>query len=70
MNLYPVKSSTIEAIGHDGVDKMAVKFRNGTIYEYSGISKNLYDTIINAESVGKRFASLKTTGALNNFVQL
>lgn len=69
MNRVPVTSSTISAIGHEG-DKMQVQFKNGTIYEYSGISKNLYDTIVNAESVGKRFASLKTTGALNNFVQL
>jgi hypothetical protein len=69
MNLTPVSSSTIAAIGHDN-DKMQVEFKSGNIYEYSGISKNLYDSIINAESVGKRFASLKTTGALNNFVQL
>ena len=72
MHLTHVTSSTIKAIGYDegGNGTMDVKFIKGSTYRYSGISKELYDSIINAESVGKRFAALKTSGALNNFVQL
>ena len=54
----PVKSSTIDAIDHDG-KQLTVWFKNGGIYDYPDVPKDLHDKMMAAheagESVGKFF---------------
>jgi hypothetical protein len=54
MNMQPVDSSAIKAIGYeDGT--MRVEFGSGGVYEYQGISQGVYDNLVNAPSIGKAF---------------
>jgi len=50
-----VGSSNIASVGyHDG--KLFVEFkRSGAVYEYRGVPEDVYQALINAESVGKFF---------------
>jgi len=51
-----VKSSNIESIGYDEVNKIIeIKFMNGGIYQYEKVEKTIFDDILKAESVGKFF---------------
>lgn len=54
MELTPVKSSQISAIGHEG-DTLRVRFKNGAEYDYSGVSADSFNEFLNAESVGAHF---------------
>jgi hypothetical protein len=57
MEMHKVKSSNIESIGYDeGTHRMRVKFSSGTLYEYEGVSKENYQKLRDAESVGSHFA--------------
>lgn len=54
MKITPVKSSNIEAIGHDPVSQtLHVKFKNGSHYTYEGVSAEKHNALDKAESVGK-----------------
>lgn len=58
MTMIPVNSSTIEAIGYDTVsEKLSVKFKSGTIYEYLNVPHYVYQAVIEADSVGKALNS-------------
>jgi hypothetical protein len=51
-----VISSNINTIGHDEDNSiLEVEFKGGTVYEYSNVSKDVYDELMLAESVGKYF---------------
>lgn len=54
----PVKSSNIEAIGHEG-STLAVKFKSGGTYHYHGVTKEQFDGLSKAESIGKAMAGIK-----------
>ena len=71
INLIPVQSSNIEAVGHDPHSKtLTVKFKNGGTYEYSGVDANEYNAFMSARSKGayfhteirRRFTGRKTHG--------
>lgn len=54
--MIAVQSSTIKAVGHDVVNSsMIVEFMNGSRYSYENVDRNKFDSIVNAESVGKAF---------------
>ena len=56
--MTPVESSQIAAIGHDGAtSKLAVKFKKGTVYEYSNVPVELHTRLMAAPSVGKFFSA-------------
>lgn len=56
MELKPIKSSNLEAIGHDEEkNELHVEFHGGSVYAYDGVSKELYDKLMNAESKGAFF---------------
>lgn len=56
MELTPVKSSNIEAVGYDaGAREMHVRFRGGATYRYRDVAPELHQALIGAESVGKHF---------------
>ena len=53
MDREPVDSSNIESIGYDAASKiLEVEFRNGSIYQYKGISQEIYNELMEADSVG------------------
>ena len=62
MNLTPVKSSAVEAVGYeDGV--MEVVYRGGRRYRMEGVSQDQYDALLTADSIGRALNSLKATCA-------
>jgi len=57
MNRVPVSSSSIKSLGHDGTAVMEVEFKNGTVYRFDGVSKEDYDALVTAGSIGKHFGT-------------
>lgn len=57
MELIPVTSSNVSAIGYDAdTQTLGIKFSSGTVYHYAGVPKDVYDDFVNAESIGRFFA--------------
>ena len=53
-----VNSSMVEELGYAADKKeLTVKFKNGSVYAYSGVEASVFEVIANAESVGKAFNS-------------
>ena len=58
MNRTPVVSSNVASVGYDEDSlTLEIEFKNGTIYQYFDVSKNIYDGLIGADSVGGYLAS-------------
>jgi hypothetical protein len=58
LEMVPVVSSSLSAVGHDGgADELHVQFKNGSRYVYSGVSAEKHGALIAADSVGKHFAA-------------
>jgi hypothetical protein len=54
--LGPVQSSNILGIGYEpGEQVLAVQFRSGDLYTYSGVPAEVYQDFLGAESKGKYF---------------
>ena len=54
LELKPIISSNITGIGYDKESKLLkVMFRGGSKYLYENVEENLYNIIINSESIGK-----------------
>ncbi len=49
--MHAVKSSNIEAIGHDG-DALHIRYRNGSTYTYAGVPESHFHNARSADSVG------------------
>jgi len=57
MQLTPVSSSSIDAIGHDAdSNTLQVRFASGQTYEYSGVTPEEHEALRTAPSVGAHFA--------------
>ena len=54
MQMIPVKSSNIKAAGHEA-NTMRVEFTNGTVYDYPGVSAELFNNFMQAESQGRYY---------------
>lgn len=54
MEMKAVSSSNIAAVGFDG-GTLRVQFTNGAQYDYSGVSEELYNQLMAAESIGRFF---------------
>lgn len=54
MNYQSVKSSQIEAIGHEG-KTLGVKFKGGSEYHYFNVSAAQHGALMKAESIGSHF---------------
>jgi hypothetical protein len=53
MEMKPVKSSNIDAIGHcHSTNSLHVKFKNGGTYVYSGVDAKAHAALAAAESIG------------------
>lgn len=56
MNFIKVTSSNIQTIGYDTqANTLRIIFSNGSIYDYSNIPSDIYNALINAQSIGKYF---------------
>jgi hypothetical protein len=56
INIQKVKSSNLIGIGYDDKSEtLAVQFKSGTTYHYSGVSRDQYEALKAAESVGKMY---------------
>ena len=58
MVLNPVNSSNISQVGYDeSIQILIIKFKNGTMYEYSDVPLEVYRNFIQSQSLGKFFTS-------------
>lgn len=56
LQLRPVKSSAIAAIGHDAdTSTLHVEFTSGATYEYPDVSADEYAALHGAPSIGSHF---------------
>jgi len=64
MEMKPVNSSNLTAVGYDEAKKLLkVAFKDGSIYTYEEVPKALYDGLLAAESQGKFFnIQIRTKG--------
>lgn len=54
-----VESTRISAVKYDEVTRqLDVRFRNGRVYSYSGVSRVTFDALVNSESIGSAFTRL------------
>ena len=64
MEMIPVESSNIAAVGYDGEEKeLRIEFNSGKTYAYQDVPSELFDGIMEAKSVGKYFhANIRNGG--------
>lgn len=56
MKRVAVTSSNIRSVGHDtGSNTLEIEFNTGAVYQYPSVSRDTYDQMLAAESVGKFF---------------
>ena len=54
MELTPVRSSTVAKVGYNPeTSELLVEFSSGAQYRYEAVEKEVYDSLLGAESVGK-----------------
>lgn len=54
--MTPVESSTIAAMAHDvATSTMTVDFKNGSRYQYENVTREKYEALLAAPSVGSAF---------------
>ena len=61
MQHIKVTSSNITSVAHKG-SVLHVRFKNGGLYEYQGISKDDFNDLVNAESVGRHLNQMGIKG--------
>ncbi len=54
MKRIPVKSSNLKAVGYES-EIMEIEFLNGSVYEYSEVPQEMYDSLMSAPSQGKYY---------------
>lgn len=56
LNLKPVKSSNIAALGYDPEAKaLTVQFKSGALHRYADVPPETHAEMLDAESIGKYF---------------
>jgi hypothetical protein len=53
--VHAVESSNIAQLGYQGKDAYVV-FTNGNVYKYPNTSRDVFDSLLKAESIGKMFS--------------
>lgn len=52
-----INASNIRGVGYDARNRMLeIEFRNGSIYQYSGVSEEVHRRLVNAPSPGSYFS--------------
>lgn len=54
MEMVPVQSSNVKALGWED-EVLEVEFVKGGKYRYTGVPEEIYNILLNADSVGKAF---------------
>lgn len=58
MDLIPVSSSAIAAVGHDpAANELHVLFKSGSLYVYEDVSSDQHAGMMSADSIGSHFSS-------------
>lgn len=53
MELKPVESSNIAAVGHNAeTNELHVRFKNGGVYKYAGVDADKHKALMAADSIG------------------
>jgi hypothetical protein len=52
IKMYNVESSNVKQIGYDN-NTLYVLFKNGGLYSYIDVPENIFEDLLDAESVGK-----------------
>lgn len=56
MQMHPVRSSNVAAIGHDPDSQiLTVQFHSGRSYRYANVSEEVFEQFLDAESKGRFF---------------
>ena len=56
MERTPVISSNIVSIGYDPeIQTLEIEFKNGSVYQYSGVPSDEFDSFMSADSRGTYF---------------
>ena len=56
MNMIPVSSSNLAAVGYEN-GTLNVRFHSGALYEYSNVPVSVYQNLMNAASHGSYFSA-------------
>ena len=56
MNMISVSSSNLDAVGYEK-GTLYVRFKNGSLYSYSGVPEYVYNELMNASSKGHYLAT-------------
>ncbi len=53
MNMIPVRSSALQAIGYDpATQRMKIKFQQGQTYDFCRVPEQVFNALLNAPSKG------------------
>lgn len=56
MQMTPVKSTNLEAVGYDPASTtLTVQFKGGKRWAYDGVPQDTYDALMQADSIGSYF---------------
>lgn len=58
MNMIPVKSSAVSAIGHAG-ETLTVQYASGGLYKIEGVTIGQFESLLASESIGRAITTLK-----------
>jgi hypothetical protein len=50
----PVTSTSVAEVGHDG-QSLHVRFRSGAVYSFADVTRQQFEDLLAAKSVGKHF---------------
>jgi hypothetical protein len=63
MERQAVKSSNLSEVGYDAdTQVLEVQFKKGAIYQYFDVPVEVYDELMEAESIGKAFGTMIKAG--------
>ena len=63
MERTPVSSTQLSSVGYDAATStLEVEFRKGGVYQYVGVSAEIYQQLMNAASIGTFFNTVIREG--------
>ncbi len=66
VELLPVESSNIAAIGYaEGYNLLRVQFKDGSVYDYPGVTPEIHADLMNSESKGQFLNYLRNSLAIS-----
>ena len=67
MELQPVNSSALEAIGHDpATNQLRVRFKSGHEYVYDDVPASVHEELLAAKSIGRVFQQRVVAGGFKH----